>query len=138
MITDEQVEARKKKASHVGAPAIFRLELACQQVNAAFSDSFGCYLVGSALERPDWRDVDVRMILDDEDFARLFPKAGQHWEFDPRWILLTSAVSDFLSRASGLPVDFQFQPQTHANKIHKGPRSALGLVFDPTPHEGEK
>ena len=31
-----------------------------------------CYLVGSATKRPDFRDVDVRMILDDEEFHALF------------------------------------------------------------------
>ncbi len=118
----------RHKATYVGAPKIFALELACQQVNRAFN-SFGCYLVGSALTRPDWRDVDVRMILDDEEFHKLFPDAGTHWEFDPRWILLTVAISEYLSKASTLPVDFQFQPQTHANEKHKGPRNAMGMIF---------
>ena len=116
----------RKKAPYVGAPAIFALEQACQQINAAF-DGFGCYLVGSALERPDWRDVDVRLIMADEEFDALFPDAGRTWEFHPRWLLLTVAISGWLSKITGLPIDFQFQPQTHANKIHSGPRHALGL-----------
>ena len=120
----------KAKASHVGAPAIFNLELACKHLNAAFADGFGCYLVGSALERPDWRDVDVRLILRDEAFAALFPDVvGITWEFDPRWIVMTAGISAWLSQQTGLPVDFQFQPQTHANERHKGTRSALGLTI---------
>ena len=52
----------RKKFCYVGAPAIFALETACRQITEAF-DSYGVYLVGSALERPDWRDVDLRMIM---------------------------------------------------------------------------
>ncbi len=116
------------KSSYVGAPAIFALDLACQTINKAFGD-YGCYLVGSALERADWRDVDVRFIMDDGCFADLFPNAGQHWEQDARWLLFTVAIAKWLSEASGLPIDFQIQPQTHANERHKGKRNALGLTI---------
>jgi len=121
----EQAEPRHK-ASYIGAPAVFALELACRHVCEAF-DSWGCYVVGSAMERPDWRDVDVRMIMSDEQFAALFPDAGEHWEHDARWLLLTVSISEYLSKVTGLPIDFQFQPQTHANERHKGPRNAIGI-----------
>jgi hypothetical protein len=114
------------KANYVGAPAVFALEQACAEIVAAFG-GFGCYLVGSALERPDWRDVDVRYIMADDEFAALFPNAGESWEHDARWLLLTVSISDWLKKVTGLPVDFQFQPQTHANERHKGVRHALGL-----------
>lgn len=116
------------KACYVGAPAIFALELACNHINAAFG-GFGCYLVGSAIERPDWRDVDVRFIMEDDAFDKLFPDAGPNWESDPRWLLLITSISGWLSKATGLPVDFQIQPQTHANKRHSKARHALGLRF---------
>lgn len=123
--------APRKKGIHVGAPACFALELAIRHVREAFCGSddeyYGCYVVGSALERADWRDVDVRMMMSDAAFAREFPNAGDHWEWDPRWLLLTVAISDWLSKQTGLPIDFQFQPQTHANKRHKGPRNAVGI-----------
>jgi hypothetical protein len=125
----------EKKPTYVGAPAIFKLEEACQQIVDAFEDEgYGCYLVGSALERADWRDVDVRYILADDKFDALFPGAGEYWEHDPRWLLLTTAISDLLSKRTGLPVDFQFQPQTHANKRHAKPRNAIGLrISKPRP-----
>lgn len=123
-------EKPRKKGVYVGAPACFALELACKHINAAFG-GFGCYLVGSALERPDWRDIDVRFIMKDEEFDRLFPGTLKDgiWEFDARWLLLTVSISEHLRRLTGLPVDFQFQPQTHANERHKGMRNALGLRF---------
>lgn len=124
----------RHKASHVGAPAIFALNEACVVINDAFGD-FGCYLVGSALERPDWRDVDVRFIMDDDEFAKLFPDAALHsaaWEHDARWVLLTVSIAERLSKLTGLPIDFQFQPQTFANERHKGPRNALGIRYATT------
>lgn len=129
---------RPVKGVYVGAPACFALELACQPVNRAFG-GFGCFLVGSALTRPDWRDVDIRYIMQDDEFEAEFPSvnlAAVNWEFDAKWILLSTGISAYLKHASGLPIDFQFQPQTHANKHHKGkPRNALGLYFasEPSP-----
>jgi hypothetical protein len=116
----------RKKINYVGAPAIFALQQECGHLCAAFG-GYGCYIVGSALERPDWRDVDLRFIMSDEEFAVLFPDAGQHWEHDERWLLLTVSISERLSKVTGLPIDFQFQPQTHANERHPGTRHAIGI-----------
>lgn len=123
----------RRKGVYIGAPAVFALEQACQHLTKAFGDEGGCYVVGSSLERPDWRDVDVRYILPDTEFQALFPdaclKGVGEWEFDPRWLLLTVSISAWLSKQTGLPIDFQFQPQTHANSRHRGPRNAVGLVM---------
>ena len=114
------------KGIYIGAPACFALELACRQICEAFGGHH-CYVVGSSLERADWRDVDVRYMLEDDAFTALFPDAGQCWEQDARWLLLTVSISGWLSKVTGLPIDFQFQPQTHANERHKGKRSCIGL-----------
>ena len=126
----EESAAPRKKGIDTGAPEGFELELACQQLNQAF-DGFGCYLVGSALERPDWRDIDVRLIMGDEEFDALFPGCRERhtWEFNPRWLIMTISITEWLRKRTGLPVDFQFQPQSHANDRHKGPRNALGLII---------
>lgn len=133
-VSDEALPPKRKKWIYVGAPACFALELACQHLAEAFGseseqgdDHIGIYVVGSSLERADWRDVDVRMVMDDASFARLFPDAGQHWERDARWLLMTVAISEWLAKQTGLPIDFQFQPMTHANERHKGPRNAIGF-----------
>jgi hypothetical protein len=119
---------RAKKVSHVGAPAVFALEMECRILGEAF-DCYGIYLVGSAVESPDHRDVDLRMIMEDGKFFELFPDAGDRgsWEFDPRWLVMTVSISERLSRLTGLAVDFQFHPQSHANKHFKGPRHPMGL-----------
>lgn len=55
----------KRRATYVGMPWQPKLHMFGQIVYDAF-DSHG-YLVGSCLQRRDWRDVDVRVILDDDD-----------------------------------------------------------------------
>lgn len=84
---------KRTKALYIGAPACFKLELACQHLTRAFGEH--CYIVGSVTERADWRDVDVVMILTDEDFQREFPDShaqGNSWEFDPKWLVMTVAL----------------------------------------------
>lgn len=131
-IEEAREPEKRRKVGYVGAPAIFALKQACQDLARAFN-SYGVYLVGSALERPDWRDVDVRMILEDAAFETLFPNsvpvAHGRWEFDPRWLWMTVSISERLSKLTGLPIDFQFQPQSHANARHKGRRDCLSIYF---------
>lgn len=113
----------RRKASYVGVPAIFELQMACHVLVKAYGTSI--YQVGSSLERPDWRDVDLVMILDDEQFERDFPNAPLHsaaWEMDPKWLVLTVSLSKWLSEKSGVLVDFKFQPRTFANDRHGGKR----------------
>lgn len=136
MSDEAETKPKRHKASHVGAPAVFALELACQELNRAFGFAGGldghCYLVGSALDSPDRRDIDIRLIMPDAEFDALFPGAQKrYWEHDPRWLVMTISISRWLSELSGLPVDFQFQRQSNANERHKGQRSALGMIFAP-------
>ena len=124
-----KIVEKRHKGVYIGAPACFELERCCQDLMRAFGNKGGIYLVGSALERPDWRDVDIRMMLPDNIFDELFPIAGQHWEFDPRWIIMTVSISQWMSKLTGLPIDFQFQRTSHANEHHKGLRSAMGMFY---------
>lgn len=117
-----------KRANYVPAPHFYNLNQACVLLNQAFG-GFGCYLVGSALERRDFRDVDVRLILEDAEYARLFRSPEGGW-LDPFWSLLCTTISAWLSQQSGLPIDFQIQQQTKANAEHSGKRSALGIFLD--------
>lgn len=140
--TPESAPEPRKKVSYIGAPTVFILDHACRQINEAYAycDHASIYLVGSSIQRPDWRDVDLRMMMSDDDFAREFPDAHDNgaWEFDTKWMLLTSAISGYLSKITGLPIDFQFQPMTFANEHHKGRRHPMGMRMPPksrTPDE---
>jgi hypothetical protein len=111
----------------VGMPAALYLE----EFGAAVWDAFGtnAYHVGSSLEGDrDYKDVDVRLILDDATYEA----QGYGDPRDPhgnlKWRAMTMAFSALGQRMTGLPIDFQIQQQTLANKQSVGhPRSALGL-----------
>lgn len=117
----------RQKFNYIGAPSCFELHAACHVINRAFGAT--CYQVGSSLERPDFRDVDVRLILDDAVFDALFGnvREGASWELSPFWIVICTGVTFWLRQQTGLPVDFQIQPMTHANEKHPGTRQPLGI-----------
>lgn len=89
------------------------------------------YQVGSSLKSKDWRDVDVRLILPDEEFVALFGSI-QCSEVDPKFAAITLAFSALGSQMTGLPIDFQIQSTLHANSKYGGQmRSALvEMSFD--------
>lgn len=109
----------------LGAPDFFLLDQACVYVRYAFESV--PYLVGSSILRRDYRDVDVRVMLDDERYGRLFPGIIRPARTHALWSLLCSSISLQLQRASGLPVDFQVQRADEANEMYQGQRIALGV-----------
>lgn len=124
-------EERKKRPYYLGAHEFHALNQACRQIAEAYGYA---YLVGSCLDRPDYRDVDVRCILDDDEFARLFPgtegEARITHEHSARLALLNASISLYLSRITGLPIDFQFQQRTLANAKYPGRRNAIGMYIE--------
>lgn len=95
------------------------------------ADYFGHvpYHVGSSLDRKDWRDIDVRLILPDDEFEQMFGTLKNYC--NPKLAAITLAFSALGKEMTGLPIDFQIQPQTHANERYPGPRSALIEVSTP-------
>lgn len=117
------------RANYIPAPHYFNLNMACRPLVEAFG--WCVYLVGSSLEKRDYRDVDIRCILDDVEYARLFPGLSDNPAFSPLWSLMCSSISLYLSQHSGLPVDFQIQQQTEANQIEgRTKRHAIGIFLD--------
>jgi hypothetical protein len=108
--------------SYLSTVELLRLDRACRDLwHMARDNDGGVYLVGSVNQRPDFRDVDVRMILPDLAFDRLFGREPGLWG------LFCYAVSRQLGADTGLPIDFQVQRQTQANE-HHGTRNPLGLI----------
>lgn len=123
-----RVPDEPKRGTYILRPRLMALDLACVPLAAGFTCDV--YLVGSALLRPDFRDVDVRVLLSPEEFSAMFPGVSDRRApyLDPRWELLCLTMSEHLARASSLPVDFQYQDVEVANEEHGGePRSALGM-----------
>lgn len=91
------------------------------------ADYFGHspYQVGSSLHTKEWRDVDVRLILPDDEFTQMFG-TNRSSETNPKLSAVTLAFAALGQAMTGLPVDFQIQPQSWANERYGGQvRSAL-------------
>ena len=110
----------------VGMPAALLLDEFGHQVWSAFGHL--PYLVGSALEGKEWRDVDVRLILPDEEYERIGLGDPEHSHHNEKWVSLVLAYSALGKAMTGLPIDFQIQQQTDANDHYDKSRSALGLI----------
>lgn len=116
---------KKKKTIGVGMPQALWLNEFGSQVWSAFGEV--PYLVGSALIGKEWRDVDVRLILADDDYESMSLGDPTDPHRNAKWVALCMAFSELGYKMTGLPIDFQIQQRTEANK-DKGHRSALGLV----------
>jgi hypothetical protein len=96
------------------------------------SDYFGevCYHVGSSLSSKQFRDVDVRLMLDDDDFTERFGIV-KGTEVNAKLAAVTLAFAALGKEMTGLPIDFQIQPISWANEKYGGqPRSALIQIRD--------
>ena len=109
-----------ERADYLHVSQNFALETACAVLERA---GLTCHLVGSALERADYRDVDLRCILFDEEYAALI--AGSR----VRLRLLNAAISEWIAARTGLPIDFQFQSMTEAQG-YKGRRNCKGILLE--------
>lgn len=112
-------KASRRRASHLLLTDFERLEEWCRLVRIVF-DGHVPYLVGSANERRDYRDVDLRLILPDAVFDR-------YWSDRVKVRLAGRAISTWGQRETGLPIDFQIQRRTEANEAFpKGFRNPMG------------
>lgn len=105
---------RRKRFIHLGATEMHRLAQACLLVEQAFGEKV--YLVGSAMKTPEYRDVDLRIILEDDQFRALFGGGDQltnaSGKMLPFWCLVCNSVSEMLAARTGLPIDFQVQARS--------------------------
>ena len=100
-----ETPTEQRLGSFIGMPEHIRLEAACTILTQAFDEI--PYLVGSATRTRDYRDIDVRMIMDDEKFLDLFGHTSP--ALSALWNLLSMSISLYLKSATGLPIDFQIQ-----------------------------
>lgn len=110
----------RRRVSYLTVLEEYRLDQACAPLWLV-ADGWHTYHVGSSTERRDFRDVDLRTILPDDEFDAI-PK--------PLRRLLQLAVSQLLTTQSGLPIDWQLQPMREANvPEHEGKvRNPMGML----------
>lgn len=117
------------KRSRIGMPGGLYLD----EFGAKVRDAFGefPYQVGSSIRGDSFRDVDVRLMLDDADYEAMFPGVKERTDeyLCAKWVVLCQAFSELGHRMTGLPIDFQIQRASEANRLYPdGPRSALGIL----------
>ncbi len=114
----------------VGMPADLYLEEFGYQVWCAFGEV--PYHVGSSVMGKQWRDVDVRLLIPDEDYERMGLGDPAHPHENAKWVSLVMAYSALGKAMTGLPVDFQIQQQSYANERYSQTdgcvRSAMGVL----------
>lgn len=110
------------RATYLSRVQLLALETACVTIYEALTtehDDAMPYLVGTALVKPDFRDVDVRVMVADDRYDRLDVR---------EWRLLNLTTSAWLTQVTGLPVDFQIQRLSEANAAHSGRRQPLAMT----------
>lgn len=114
----------------VGMPATLYLEEFGYQIWAAFGHY--PYHVGSSVFNKVWRDVDVRLILEDGEYEQMDLGDPKQPHMNKKWVALTLAFSALGKQITGLPIDFQIQQQSYANTTYSQSdgcvRSALGCI----------
>lgn len=111
----------KARTDQLTTVEMYNLDAACRVIHTAFGEP--PYLVGTAGAGGEstYRDVDVRLMLDDAEFADVCPTRE-------RWEALCLAFGAYLSERTGLPVDFQVQRTAEANARFGGKmRNPLGM-----------
>lgn len=119
-----------RKHDQLTTVQLYNLDTACRIISRAFKGG-PPYLVGSAGDGDGsgtYRDVDVRLMLDEEEFEAACPTLA-------RWELLCLSIGAYLSERTGLPIDFQIQRADIANERYgrdKGSRRnpvGMGRIF---------
>lgn len=111
--------SEKHRSSYLTVSQHYDLNVAC---HALHPFGFGVFHVGSSLTQPDYHDVDLRCILADEEFDAMFN--GDNL----KRLFLDTTVSEWIAARTGLPIDFQFQRQSDANREFKGRRNSVGAI----------
>lgn len=101
-------------------------------------DAFGThnvYHVGSSMgdNKKDWRDVDVRVMLDDDEWEKLGLLDPSMATYDAKWRALCIIFSHYGRHLTGLPIDFQIQRTKEANELYRFGRSHLGTHNEQKP-----
>lgn len=100
-VESKDMPVTKERACYLGVSDLRLLDHWCETLRRTFFRGTP-YLVGSVLQTETFRDVDVRILLDDEDFHNI-----------PMDVLdLNMMLSQWGKRVTGLPIDCQVQSRT--------------------------
>lgn len=106
-----------ERAHYLTTVEWFNLNTVIQPICKMFD--YQVFLVGSCLEKRDFRDVDIRIIKD--DYIGILSS-----EYERK--VISMIISEWLSNRTGLLIDLQMQAMKEADQF-KGKRIALGLTI---------
>lgn len=110
----------KPRAIYLDVDQVRQLDHWCVSLRTMFNGDVP-YLVGSVIQRPTWRDVDIRIMLPPKRYQRLAATVDL--------LDLHMLVSQWGKAQTSLPIDFQVQDQDAANAEFNGRRHARGLLL---------
>lgn len=109
----------ERRANYLTVAQNFALEAALIPLHDA---GFHVFMVGSCLERADFRDVDLRCWLPDEEDHGIISNRIRRRLFD-------ATMSEWLRARTGLPIDFQFQNKAEFDEYRGKPRNGAGILL---------
>ena len=111
-------QRERERVTQLDVDEIRRLDHWCRSLKQMVPDAIGTYLVGSALTRPDYRDVDIRVVLDD-DVHHAIPASVNPLD-------LNMLLSGWGRQVTGLRIDCQIQSMEECQAL-VGPKHPQGL-----------
>lgn len=100
------------RATRLSVDQVRLIDHFADQLFVMFPLMLGVTMVGSSLERDDWRDVDLRVIVTDDHLGAL----RDLLDLDDLHMLL----SRWGQQTTGLPIDCQLQAQSVHNQLAFG------------------
>ena len=116
--------SNKAYAHHLLTTEFYLLDRACADLIKCYG--FNIYFVGSAITKRDYRDVDLRCVLPDKEYDALFAQKLEEVESERHRVLTQIAISSWLQKQTGLPIDFQFMKLSE-HQAETGPCMSIGL-----------
>jgi len=104
------------RASYLGPDQARRLEHFATSVDIMFPENIGIIHVGSSIERANYRDVDVRVVMGNKNLRRLATAVNL--------LDLNMLLSGWGRTVTGLPIDCQVQSLSES-ATHEGTREGL-------------
>lgn len=100
----------KARATHLDVDEVRALDHWCHLLRRMFPTTVGILHVGSSIVRPDYRDVDIRIVLDDDEYTALVPLVNR--------LDLHMLLSQWGRQMTGLRIDCQLQSVTESSEQH--------------------
>jgi hypothetical protein len=117
------VTTERKRVTWLRVDEVRLLDHWCRNLRQTFPNALGVYLVGSVLERQDYRDVDVRIVMRQE-----CGNFGPHMFGEIALLDLNLLLSLWGQEQTGLPIDCQLQSWDESQKYAERPRHARGIL----------